>query len=199
MREFVKSHIEILKGKKLIIFCTQMAFSGDGARAFTDLFPRNYAEVLYAEHFLMPNNVNNLFITPVPSEKSIRNYIEKAEHKMLKVCAEIKNGVVKKRGFNPVSRVLGLPQGLVFPLFEKFGAGRVWINDSCTRCNICVDICPMNNFENQNNKVIIKRNCISCYRCINKCPQKAISVLLKVKVKKQYKLRKEQENYENLH
>ena len=57
MREFVSVHTDSLKAKKLIIFCTQMYFSGDGARAFIDIFPRNHAEVIYAEHFLMPNNV----------------------------------------------------------------------------------------------------------------------------------------------
>ena len=39
MREFAKAHSEALKDKKLIIFCTQMMFSGDGARAFARLLP----------------------------------------------------------------------------------------------------------------------------------------------------------------
>ena len=187
MREFVKRHMESLKGKKIIIFCTQMYFSGDGARAFTDIFPRGFVEIIYAEHFLMPNNVCNLFITPLPSEKSIKKYIRKAERKMQIVCDEIKNGVVKKRGFNFLSRALGLIQGVFYPALEKIGISRVWVGDACTQCNLCVSICPMNNFENKNGKVISKQNCTMCYRCINKCPQKAISVYLKGKVKKQYK------------
>ena len=187
MREFVKKHMESLKDKKLIIFCTQMYFSGDGARAFTDIFPRDYIEVIYAEHFLMPNNVCNLFITPLPSVKSIEKYIAKAERKMQTVCGKIKNSVIKKRGFNPGSRALGLIQGVFYPKFEKAGMKKVWINDNCTQCNLCVDICPMNNFENENGKITPKHNCTMCYRCINKCPQKAISVYLRGKVKKQYK------------
>ncbi|MHB1152933.1 MAG: EFR1 family ferrodoxin [Eubacteriales bacterium] len=59
MRAFVLRHINQLKSKKLIIFCTQLMFSGDGARVFTDLLPKNHVEVIYAEHFNMPNNLCN--------------------------------------------------------------------------------------------------------------------------------------------
>jgi len=187
MREFVKRHMESLKDKKLIIFCTQMYFSGDGARAFTDIFPRGYVSVIYAEHFLMPNNVCNFFILPLPGERSIKKYVKKAERKMQTVCDEITYGVIKKRGFNPVSRALGLIQGVFYPKFEKIGMDRVWIGDNCTQCNLCVTICPMNNFENESGKVKPKNNCTMCYRCINKCPKKSISVYLRGKVKKQYK------------
>jgi ferredoxin len=187
MREFVNRHTEALKDKKLIIFCTQMYFSGDGARAFTDIFPRGHATVIYAEHFLMPNNVCNLFITPLPSKKSIESYIKKAERKMRTVCDEITKGIVKKRGFNPVSRALGLIQGVFYPKFEKAGMDKVWVGDGCTQCNLCVTVCPMNNFENKNGKITPQKNCVLCYRCINKCPQKAISVCFRKKVKKQYK------------
>jgi ferredoxin len=186
LREFVSRHMESLKDKKLIIFCTQMYFSGDGARAFTDIFPRGHINVIYAEHFLMPNNVCNLFITPLASEKSIKKYIAKAEHKMQVVCDEIKKGVIKKRGFNPGSRALGLIQGVFYPAFEKIGMDRVWINGNCTRCYLCVTVCPMSNFENENGRIISKHNCTMCYRCINACPQKAISVYLRGQVKKQY-------------
>jgi ferredoxin len=187
MREFVRNHIEPLRNKKIIIFCTQMYFSGDGARAFIDIFPVNFIEVIYAEHFLMPNNVNNLFITPLANEKSVKKYIDKAEQKMKTVCGEIKAGIIRKRGFNPVSRVLGLPQGSIFPTFEKMGIDKVWIDKDCTRCNLCVELCPMGNFEDKDGKIVTKANCMMCYRCINKCPQKAIAVFLKGKVKTQYK------------
>ena len=57
MRGFVARHMAALKGKNLIIFATQLMFSGDGARVLCDLFPKGHIKVTYAEHFLMPNNV----------------------------------------------------------------------------------------------------------------------------------------------
>ena len=112
MREFVGRYLECLKDKKVIIFCTQWLFSGDGARVFTDMFARNYVKVIYAEHFLMPNNVNNLFILPIESDKKVRKYVERAEIKMQLICSNIKKGIIRKRGFNVFSRFLGLFQGV---------------------------------------------------------------------------------------
>jgi hypothetical protein len=119
MREFVVQHIESLKNKKLIIFCTQMMFSGDGARVFTNMFPRGDIEVIYAEHFFMPNNVNNLFFLPLASKERIAKQIKAADRKMQIVCQNITAGIVKKRGFNIISRGLGLLQGVFVPGWEK--------------------------------------------------------------------------------
>jgi ferredoxin len=187
MRDFAIKHEEPLKSKKTIIFCTQMYFSGDGARAFTDIFPKGHLRVIYAEHFLMPNNVCNVFLTPLPSEKTINKYLVNADRKMQTVCDDITNGIVRKRGFNPVSRALGLIQGIPYPALEKIAMDRVWVDKSCNGCNLCVTACPVNNFENKDGTIVTKKSCIMCYRCINICPQKAISVYLKIKVKKQYK------------
>lgn len=186
MREFAIKHMESLRNKKIIIFCTQMYFSGDGARAFTDIFPKDFIKVIYAEHFPMPNNVCNVFITPLPGDKTIQKYLQSAHEKMRTVCGNITNGIIKKRGFNPVSRALGLIQGLFVLKIEKWAQGRVWIDRDCNQCRLCVSACPTHNFEYKDDKIEIKNNCMMCFRCINKCPQKAIAVSLRVKVKKQY-------------
>jgi len=187
MREFVARHIDSLKGKKLIILCTQMSFSGDAARAFTDLLPRKHVNVIYAEHILMPNNVCNFFLTPLANEKRVHKYITSAFWKMKDVCNEINYGVTTKRGFNPVSRLLGLIQGSFFPGIEKRASKKVWIDSDCDCCGLCVSLCPMNNFSLNNGMIETNNNCMMCYRCINKCPQMAISVFLRKKVKTQYK------------
>ena len=187
LREFVAAHMPSLERKKLIIFCTQVLFSGDGARAFTDLFPRDFVQVIYAEHVFMPNNICNLFLLPLESEKKVKAYFTKAEQKMAGMCQEIKAGIVKKRGFNPVSRALGLTQAVFWPFMEKRARTRVWIGANCNGCLLCVSLCPMQNFAPESGKVAAKQNCTVCYRCINNCPQKAISVFLRGKVKTQYK------------
>ena len=186
MREFARKYVDMLKHKRLIIFCTQMCFSGDGARAFTDVFPHGFAEVIYAEHFLMPNNICNLFLVPLPSKNRIHKYLGNAQRKIETVCRDISNGVIRKRGFNPGSRLLGLIQGVFLPGIEERARDRVWIDDDCNQCGLCISMCPMNNFSVDSSKVITKNNCMMCYRCINKCPQKAIAVFLRGKVKDQY-------------
>ena len=189
MREFALQHAATLEGKKLVILCTQMVFSGDGARAFTYLFPPKHFQVIYAEHIVMPNNVNNLFLTPLASEASQTKIVAKARLKVQRICDDITKGIVRLRGYNNGSRLLGLMQGVFFPSLENYGLNRVWIDDDCNNCLACVSKCPVGNLEYDSDadKVAAKGNCMFCYRCINQCPQKAIRVYLRSKVKSQYR------------
>ena len=65
MWEFIAAHRAQLHGKKLVILCTQMGFSGDGARCFTDLLDKGSYQVLYAEHIMMPtiSTISSFFPT----------------------------------------------------------------------------------------------------------------------------------------
>ena len=187
MREFAARHMDRLKGKRLVILCTQLIFSGDGARAFAAMFPPGHIEVAYAEHFFMPNNVSNVFVLPMPSDKGIERCAARARRKMQRVCRDIKDGKARKRGFNAVSRGLGLIQAVFLSAMEKMANNSVRITKDCTHCRICVDICPMQNLAHEGDSITHKHNCTMCYRCVNECPQKAITVAYHGKVKKQYR------------
>lgn len=187
MREFVKRHAAALSDKKLIIFCTQMIFSGDGARAFTDLLPGSTERVVYAEHFFMPNNVSNLWPLPI-SDRERRRKLRRAEKKLKRVCADIRQGVIKKKGWSKFSHRLGLLQSAGWPATEEKKRSSFQTDASCNRCGVCAKCCPMNNLEITPAGVVQKDNCILCYRCVNLCPQKAAMVLFSATPKKQYKL-----------
>jgi len=197
MREFVAAHMAALKGKKLVIFVTQVAFSGDGARALTDLFPKGHADVIYAEHFLMPNNVCNFALVPRTGEKTTRKKLDAAGKKLERIRRDIAQGVVKRRGFSMASRLLGLAQGIPWQgdsknAFAEKGSMEyrakhgVRIDGDCTACGLCVKACPMKNLERCEGKVAHKNNCTMCYRCVNLCPQRAITVYFHKKPKWQY-------------
>jgi len=187
MRDFVSSNADALKGKRLVIFCTQMIFSGDGARSLLDSLPKKHVNVIYAEHFSMPNNINNVAITPLIGQKSIEKKIRKLESKMSKVCANIESGKVKRRGFNPISRLLGLPQALFLRPLERLANKTISISKDCTKCGVCVAICPTKNLIFDNGKVTPTQKCTVCYRCINKCPKMAMNIIRRGKIKRQYK------------
>lgn len=188
MREFVTKYKSYLNGKKIIIFCTQLLFSGDGARVFTDLLKGISYTVIYAEHFNMPNNICNFFLVPIASEDKANKYIINAEHKINIVCENIKKGIIKKRGFNIFSKYLGLfCQRLYFHSFEKKAKKDVKITADCIVCAKCIEICPMKNLKLLDNRIEQNGNCTLCYRCVNMCPRKAITVFIHSKVKKQYK------------
>jgi len=187
LREFVAKHMITLKGKKLIVFCTQLILSGDGTRALVALLPKNHIDVIYTEHFFMPNNVPDIFILPILNGKEIKNSLTRAKRKMDIVCQNIENGIIKKRGFSILSRILGLPQSVFLQSVENRANHAVSIDSDCTNCGLCVNFCPMNNFSIENGKITHNHNCTMCYRCINACPEKAIRVLFSGKIKRQYK------------
>ncbi len=190
MREFVSQYQNIIKKKKLIIFCTQMVFSGDGAKAFTRLFPgserKMKRQVIYAEHFQMPNNICNFFLFPIRERERIRKK-KAADKKVELVCHNIQNGITKKRGWNICSTALGKLQNTSFPKIESKGRSSFSADKDCILCGLCVKNCPMHNLQLGKKRVIQKNNCILCYRCVNICPKKAATVFIKSKPKRQYK------------
>jgi len=187
MREFVRKNRSAFEGKQLIIFSTQLLFSGDGARVFTELLEGVSANVRYAEHFNMPNNICNFFLFPLANPNKMQRYLKKAEKKLSRSCQNIKNGVVKKRGFNFVSQHLGLwTQRAHFGALEKKAQRDVRISAECNLCGKCVRICPMKNLKITDRRIVQLDQCTLCYRCVNQCPQKAITVLVHTQVKKQY-------------
>ncbi len=187
MREFAKAHAESLRGKRLVILCTQMGFSGDGARCFTDLLPKGTYAVLYAEHIMMPNNINNLWVFLKTGEKRVRRLADKARRTVERIGGDIEAGVVKRRGFNVGSRILGLLQGAFLPYMERVSSDAVRIGADCTGCGLCVKRCPMHNLTLENGKAAAHGNCTECYRCTNLCPERAIRVYFKAKAKWQYR------------
>ncbi|MCK5848317.1 MAG: 4Fe-4S binding protein [Caldisericia bacterium] len=41
---------------------------------------------------------------------------------------------------------------------------------SCTSCNVCNQVCPVN-IDIANSDVVTDKECISCYKCVDKCPE----------------------------
>lgn len=184
MREFVEKHRAGFAGKKLIILCTQMMFSGDGARAFSRLLPA--CEVRYAEHFSMPNNICNIAVFPM-SERERQKKPEKALRRLDQVCEDIRRGIVKKRGWSAFSALLGKTQNVAFPRMESKGKSSFRADESCIACGACVKACPMHNLELVGGRVTQKDNCTLCYRCVNLCPKMSCTVYIHKKPKRQYK------------
>lgn len=187
-REFVESHLNALRDKKLIILSTQYLFSGDGARVFTDLLKEIPYKVIYAEHFNMPNNICNFFLFPIANDEKISKQLSKNLAKLNRVSEDIKHQVTRTRGFNPLSKFLGfISQRAYFPAGEKRAIKDVRIQDTCIHCGICITKCPTKNLYESDGRISGLGKCTLCYRCVNLCPKKAITVLIHAKVSKQYR------------
>lgn len=187
MREFVTQYRALLTDKRLIVFCTQMLFSGDGARALTDLLTEDAKErVLYAEHFNMPNNLVNFALFRIKNGEENKSTLKKADKKIDRVCADLLSGKRMLRGFSLGSRLLGMTQNKAFPAMEDAYRNDVRSDADCISCGLCVKLCPMHNLTLTDGKVEQRGNCTLCWRCVNACPKQAITVGIHTKPKKQY-------------
>lgn len=186
MREFVAQHRAVLSTKKLIILCTQMMFSGDGAHAFARLLPGCDSHVLYAEHFNMPNNISNFWLFPVRERERIRKK-HAADKRLERVCRNIQKSIIKRRGWCGFSALLGKLQNTYWLDIAAKQQGSFAADSDCNRCGLCVRRCPVGNLEISGQGIVQKNNCVLCYRCVNLCPQKAATVMLHAKPKAQYK------------
>lgn len=186
LREFAASCQNYLQGKKFVILCTQMMFSGDGAKAMARLLPEQGRNVVYAEHFNMPNNISNFWLFPIRDKERIRK-IAAAEKKLDKVCSDINKGVKKLRGWGRASFLLGKIQSAFWPEVEKKKQGSFKAESNCSMCGLCVKLCPVNNLESTQQEIKQNSNCMLCYRCVNACPEKAAVVLIDTPPKRQYK------------
>lgn len=54
----------------------------------------------------------------------------------------------------------------------------VQVADNCIGCGECVDVCPVNVYEMDNNKSVPvnAEECIGCMSCVEICPVEAITV-----------------------
>jgi len=68
------------------------------------------------------------------------------------------------------------PNGALISLFNKVSLFKKEKDvRKCTKCGICMRVCPtgnMNTFEEKKKKNINTEDCIMCLECVNKCPEK---------------------------
>lgn len=77
--------------------------SGDGARSILDELEGIKYEVIYASHFLMPNNICNIPFLVL----SKKWYVKKAKSKIQKIAKNLNMKKYKRTGFNPISILIG--------------------------------------------------------------------------------------------
>ena len=187
MEDFVRRHRSALIGKEFVILCTQLLFSGDGARTFTDLLKGVDHRVVYAAHINMPNNICNVPILPVAGPERIEKYKRNALTALDRISDDLRRGVVHRKGFNSFSMLLGLlTHRLYFRSVMPHARKSVRVSPACNLCLQCVRACPVQNLKAESGRIVPKDNCTLCYRCVNLCPKKAITVLIHGKVRRQY-------------
>jgi ferredoxin/flavodoxin len=84
---------------------------------------------------------------------------------------------IKKRKTNSIHKLTKLFSFINKDFVKKVAAmdADFTVNDSCTGCGICQEVCPAKNIELINHRPRYNHRCEQCVACIQFCPQRAIN------------------------
>jgi Pyruvate/2-oxoacid:ferredoxin oxidoreductase delta subunit/flavodoxin len=178
VRDFILSHKELFRGKKIFIIATMGLFSGDGAGCSARIFRKCGAKIIGGLHLKMPDCIGDSKLLKKSLEEN-QSLVRQADRKIHLAAERLKLGKPLKEGLNIFYHIAGL-----------FGQ-RLWFygqtlsykdkpsidTDKCTVCGLCMKNCPMKNLEKREGKIIHQKRCTMCYRCVSNCPAQALTIL----------------------
>ncbi len=177
MKKFMQ-RLPTVKDRKCFVFCTQWLWSGDGARTGADFLKPKGFDVRQGEHFLMPNNVC-VEVIPLPftNERSrLDAILDRTSHRIERFVGRIAADRPSRRGFNPVSRLLGAVQRVPFQMLHGRLQDDMRVDpERCTLCGYCEKVCPSGNLVSDGGSFTTRNRCVLCMRCYNFCPESAIT------------------------
>lgn len=189
MREFLYRHRAAVVGKEVIIAVTQYMFSGDGAASLGRAAAKYGANVRYAEHFRMPNNLSDCKVFGIRNGIDTEEMLAAADSKIDRFASKILAEKKTLRGFGIFSHALGyFSQRALFRKHEEQKRKKFRVDPAkCVGCGACVHCCPVGNLVLRDGKAEGKGKCALCYRCVNICPHRAIAIFGKNTPDVQYK------------
>lgn len=177
VRDFIKSHTALWRGKQVLCVATMGAFSGDGAGCAARLLRKYGAKILGGLHIRMPDSVCDVKLLKKPLERN-KEIVLAAEKKIEAVVADIHVGKYPKDGLSFFHHIAGLfGQRLWFYGKTRRYSNRLKISAACVCCGQCATLCPMKNITMHGGKPIPGNRCTMCYRCICRCFEKAITLV----------------------
>jgi ferredoxin len=186
IKTFVKN-MPIVENKPFLTFCTQMLFSGDGAIVMSrKLEAKGYVQK-WAMQFNMPNNLPMVGSPLSVSDDYLSHeekYLDHARKKAEYLAFMILKNVEHIKGASIFHTIAAMSQRPVFRAMHGAFEKMIKVNDDCTGCGLCSDICPTNALKIEGERAVRvkKEECTLCLRCVNFCPKNAVNLTKKVKL-----------------
>jgi len=175
MKRFIDGLLTIEKGKHVHTFCTQMAFSGDGAWLYHKNFEAKGLTIDSAAHFAMPSNVSvwSAPLGPPKTEEKAHHIMDKCADSVAVYVQTLMSGKARIQG--QYSAPLGILQRGPFRLMYKYAQNMFGVDPArCTKCGLCAKLCPSSNIKMDDLPVHLGK-CDLCMRCYAFCPTSAIT------------------------
>ena len=139
LSDFIHNNSSVWQGKRVFIIATMALFSGDGAGVLGRLLKQNGAKITGGLHLQMPDSIADEKVLKRSFEKNTQ-LVEKANRKVIKAVANIKNGKYPQEGLGILSRLAGfLSQRLWFGYRTRKYSDKLKVDaDKCIGCSKCV-------------------------------------------------------------
>lgn len=154
----------------LILTCGQD--EGETTHLVKELLEEKGLKLDSAFTLTMPNNY--IIGADVDSPEEITQKLERADQKLIEINATLKNKVKGVFHTKP-GTMAALKSKLVNPFFtsQARGTRKFFATDACTRCGLCVEVCPVHTITLED-KPVWGNECTRCLACLNRCPEEAI-------------------------
>lgn len=171
--DWLRSLPETKKETPVVLISTLAGFSGLVKGPFHYLLKKKGYKPLAVNEFIMPPN----FIHQYSDENRNSKIRGRAKLAIAKFAKDVAAGNAKWP-WRP--SFLNVFQFLVEKMFRYCGSG--WLGrgfkadkNKCTRCGLCIKLCPVKNISTGNEGFPAwRKKCQQCLRCINYCPANAI-------------------------
>ncbi|MGL4345293.1 MAG: EFR1 family ferrodoxin [Cellulosilyticaceae bacterium] len=177
MQKFMQA-VQSKQQKDCFVFCTQEAFSGDGARVSLEFVEHADFRVKWTVHIAMPNNITADW-SPLSyryTPQSMNHILRRADAKVEWFCEAIVANKSVLQGFSKISRVAGSIQRVPYRKYAHKYNNMISFSPKCTHCGYCEKICPAQNITVTPIGNITYKRCMYCMRCYNFCPHTAIRI-----------------------
>jgi len=120
----------------------------------------------------MPGNY--ILMYDSAGQERIERTLQAADRSVEEIADKVRSGVGEMPGWSPFAALI---HHLMYPRFVKgvHDADRKFaVDDRCTSCNTCVEVCPVGNIRLENGRPVWLHRCEQCMACIQLCPTNAI-------------------------
>jgi ferredoxin len=169
VKKFVKNfHLINSKNTYYFVINTCGGKAGNGLTQFKEEFGKQNNKLNYGISVQMPSN----YIIKYDRIENYENILEKAYRNMDLIIHSIKN-----KENNKIKRTNGLMKLISNCFLKNVNTSDKYfnINNNCTGCEICKEVCPVKNIEIINKIPNYNHKCEQCMACIQYCPRKAIN------------------------
>lgn len=173
VRQFIKD-LPFGKGTNIFMVDTLGMISGGIVGPLKKVLKAKGYNPVGAREIKMPENFYPRKVSQDENMTRTQKGLESARHYAQDLCS----GKTSWLRVPIISNIIWFLSGssLVKTFLNNLGKKFTVDHKKCTKCGLCVELCPVSNISLTNEETQFKSHCEQCMRCLSFCPENAIFV-----------------------